>query len=232
MPSAGIPLRPSFVRSIHARIARRDLSDPGCCTRNDPGERAMQQIQRIYVANSGISVANSGIRFAGSCGATLESNDVSVIDTVANTVVATVPVGSQPAGMAVSPDGARLYVANFVGGSVSVIETSSNAVVATITVGAGPSFVTITPDGTRIYVDSANGVSVIDAATNTVLVTVPVGEISSFNMAISRDGARVYVARGSSVSVIDTASNTVVATVGGVGAGPSFLVGTPDGSRV
>ena len=175
----------------------------------------MQQLQRIYVAN-------------------LESNDVSVIDTVANTVIATVPVGRQPGGMAVSPDGARLYVANSVSGSVSVIETSSNAVVATITVGAGPSFMTLTPDGTRIYVANSaldnNSVSVIDAATNTVLVTVPVGETP---LAISRDGTRVYVAnnRGSSVSVIDTASNTVVATVG-VGAVPSFLVGTPDGSQV
>src|SRR6266446_7393439 len=58
----------------------------------------------------------------------------------------------QPGGMAVSSDGARLYVANSVSGSVSVIETSSNAVVATITVGAGPGSMTITPDGTRIYV--------------------------------------------------------------------------------
>jgi YVTN family beta-propeller protein len=51
--------------------------------------------------------------------ANLESNDVSVIDIVANTVVATVPVGEQPGGMAVSPDGAWLYVANAVSSSVS-----------------------------------------------------------------------------------------------------------------
>ncbi len=37
---------------------------------------------------------------------------VSVIDTTSNTVVATVPVGNTPVGVAVSPDGKFAYVTN------------------------------------------------------------------------------------------------------------------------
>ena len=39
-------------------------------------------------------------------------NTVSVIDTGTNAVIATVPVGSSPFGVAITPDGARAYVAN------------------------------------------------------------------------------------------------------------------------
>src|SRR5207249_5961868 len=64
---------------------------------------------------------------------------VSVIDTTANTVIATVPVGGQPEGVAVHPDGKRVYVANVSGpGTMSVIDTSTNTVASTILVGAAP----------------------------------------------------------------------------------------------
>jgi YVTN family beta-propeller protein len=45
------------------------------------------------------------------------SNDVSVIDTATNSVVATVPVGIQPLGVAVTPDGKHVYVAIFAVGT-------------------------------------------------------------------------------------------------------------------
>ena len=38
------------------------------------------------------------------------SNNVSVIDTATNTVTATIPVGVEPIGVAVSPNGSRVYV--------------------------------------------------------------------------------------------------------------------------
>ena len=60
------------------------------------------------------------------------TNEVSVIDTASNTVIATVPVGDFPAGAAVSPDGAFVYVANVNGHTVSVIDAASLTVVATI----------------------------------------------------------------------------------------------------
>ncbi len=164
------------------------------------------------------------------------SDSVSVIDTSNNTVVATVGVGSQPYGIAVTPDGTRAYVANC-GGDVWVINTSSNTVAAKVVVGGCPYGVAITPDGTRAYVTRDNGSSVwaIDTASNTVLAKVDVVATPG-GLAISPDGTRVYVASvgtltvPAAVSVIDTASNTVAATfdVGGL---PLAMAFTPDGTR-
>ena len=56
-----------------------------------------------------------------------QSNNVSVIDTRTNEVTATVPVGAGPWGVAVSPDGRKVYTANWYY-TVSVIDTATNAV--------------------------------------------------------------------------------------------------------
>jgi YVTN family beta-propeller protein len=92
-------------------------------------------------------------------------------------VVATIPVGVNPVGVAITPNGTRAYVTNESSNTVLVIDTATNSVVATIPVGLAPFGVAITPDGTRAYVanKNSNTVSVIDTATNTVVVTIPVG---------------------------------------------------------
>ncbi len=162
---------------------------------------------------------------------------ISVIDTSSNTVVATVRVGAGPEGVAVTPDGMRLYVAND-GGAVWVLDTSNNSVVAKVTVGGDPYGVAITPDGTRVYVTQDNGaaVSAIDTSSNTVIAKIIMPAVPS-GVAITPDGRHAYVASGAtgtsgagSVSVIDTSSNTVVATVGLAGL-PWGIAITPDGRR-
>ena len=63
--------------------------------------------------------------------ANLNSNTVSVIDTENNNLIATVPVGIGPLGVAASPDGTRIYVTNSNygrRGAVSVIDTATNIV--------------------------------------------------------------------------------------------------------
>jgi YVTN family beta-propeller protein len=76
---------------------------------------------------------------------------VSVIDTASNTVAVTIPIrgDSQPLGVAVTPDGTNVYVANAGNLTVSVIDTASNTVTTTILVGT-PAGVAVTPDGTKV----------------------------------------------------------------------------------
>jgi YVTN family beta-propeller protein len=83
-------------------------------------------------------------------------------------------------GVAVSPGGGNVYIANSNSGSVSVIDPAINAVTATLTVGTQPYGLAVTPDGGRVYVANAcygfcGSVSVITTATNTVIATIPVG---------------------------------------------------------
>ena len=74
------------------------------------------------------------------------ANTVSVINTANNNVVATIPVGNFPNGLAVNPNGTRIYVVNYGDGTVSVIDTANNNVVATVPVGFLPQMVAVSPD--------------------------------------------------------------------------------------
>ncbi len=73
---------------------------------------------------------------------------MSVITTATGAVSATITVGSNPRGVAITPDGTHVYVTNGGDGTVSVITTATGVVSAPITVGYGPFGVAITPDGT------------------------------------------------------------------------------------
>lgn len=180
------------------------------------------------------------------------SNDVSVIDTATNTVVATIALSldevGQPMGVAVSPDGTHVYVAKHRHytedpgpNKVSVINTATNTEVASLIVESGAFDVTFTPDGTRAYVTNywSSTVSVIDTTTNTPTVdstSIPVGGTPCI-VVITPDGTHAYVTnRGSNnVSVIDTTTNTVIATIPiepTYRTGPIGAAITPDGTRV
>ena len=153
------------------------------------------------------------------------NNTVSVIDTATNTVIATIPVGNLPIGVAVTPDGSKVYVTNAISNTVSVIATATNTVIATIPVGLFyPWGIVVTPDGSKVYVamDGSTGscpfacsnVVVIATATNTVIATIGVPS-GPAGVAVTPDGSKVFVANqsGGNVSVIDTATNIVTTTI-------------------
>ncbi|MFJ9447007.1 PxKF domain-containing protein [Kitasatospora sp. NPDC101235] len=145
------------------------------------------------------------------------SNSVTAYDPATGTVVATIPVGTAPRDVALSPDGTQAYVTNSGSNSVSVIDTASNTVAATIPVSNHPVPVAFSPDGAHAYVGqgaSQGGVAVIDTATRMVAATVPVGGQPT-SLQVTQDGGRAYVGNFTNnvVEVIDTATNTVTATI-------------------
>lgn len=75
------------------------------------------------------------------------ANDLSAS---ANYVTARIPVGHAPKGLALSPDGKLLYVANRTDDSISVIDTASNQVRRTLTLGA-PEALTPQRRGERLF---------------------------------------------------------------------------------
>lgn len=158
------------------------------------------------------------------------SGTVKVIRVSDNTIVTTFGVGLDPHGVAVTPDGAFIYVANKGSNSVSVIRTSDWRPVAAISVEGGPHGIAITPDGAFAYVTEWSGysVSIIRTADKKVVATVPMGTVSR-EVAITPDGAFAYVANwgGSTyVKVIRTTDNTVVDTINVQSIGVAI---TPDG---
>ena len=109
-----------------------------------------------------------------------------MIKTANRAVVATIPVGNGPAGVAFTPDGTHAYVANFGSNTVSVIATATNTVVATVIVNS-PFAVAVSPNGQDVYVSKLDGtgkVRVIATATNTKVAVIPVGHGPIMGVAI------------------------------------------------
>ena len=164
-------------------------------------------------------------------------NNISVIDTATNKVIASVSVGDQPYGIAITPDGKKVYVANQGSNTVSVIDAVNLTVTAAVPVGISPLGVAVSPDGTKIYITNSgsNNVSIIATNNDTIIGTIN-GEYGIFRPAgitASPDGTKLYVVSsgyGGSVCVIDSETSKDITTVN-VGHYPVGIAITPDGTK-
>jgi len=157
-------------------------------------------------------------------------------------IAGSMPIEIGPSGVAVSPDGTKLYVANSgnlsniegSGNTTSIIDTATNNVTTTVPVGIGPFGVAVNSDGTKVYVTNfwSNTISVIDTTTNIATATVDVGR-GPTGITFSPDGTKVYVANSldNTTSIIDTINNSVI-TVVTVGIYPSGVTASMDGTKI
>jgi len=162
----------------------------------------------LYLIERGRSCAVCGYTFRG------PRYFVSVLDAETLKVKKTIKMPHAVNGIAVSPDGERVYVATVNTGSVSVIDAKKNEVIKTIKVdGVYPKTLAVSPDNTRIYVtDIAAGiVSVIHAGDLKVLATIRLGKRLNVTV-ISPNGKRIYVSAEGAVSVIDAETLKVIET--------------------
>lgn len=143
-------------------------------------------------------------------------NVLRVVDTSTLAVDASIPVGTQPGGIAVTASGDRVYVANRLSNSVSVVDAGTRAVIATVPVGTNPVAVALDANGNRAYVSNyvSNTVSVIDANSLAVVATIPVGSRPQ-GLVVDSAAGRLYVANqlGDSVSVVNLQTNSVISTI-------------------
>jgi len=125
-------------------------------------------------------------------------------------VTRTIPVGSQPFGVAAS--GTLLYVANNGGSTVSVIDSATNTVTGSISVGSGPGEIAADPAAGRAYVANfnSNTVSVVDTSVGATIATIGTGGLG---VAVDPVLGRLYVVTPSQLSVFDTATLQPVSTL-------------------
>jgi YVTN family beta-propeller protein len=241
-PPIGIAFNPTGTRGY----ATAAFSDVISVIDTDPASPTFNTIL-TNVTIPGASFARFAVVTGGRVYITDQSADkVHVItDSASPVFVQSISVGVKPFGIAVSPDGSKVYVTNrgiSGSGSVSVISTASNTVIGTIGLGAStnPAGIVVTPNGAKLYVaNTGTGqVAVINAATNTVAGTIAVSA-EPRGIAITPDGTRVLVATGSlnvalaTLTVINTATDAAIATIGlDHGGAPAFVAVSPDGRRV
>jgi len=123
-----------------------------------------------------------------------ESDEVRVLDSATGTAVKVISVGHVPRGIALSPDGSRLFVTNSWDDTISVIDTGSLEVAATWKVGAEPSSVVEDRTGRYLFVANriSNDVAVLSAQTGAEIKRLAAGRGASY-MAMAPDGGKVYV---------------------------------------
>jgi YVTN family beta-propeller protein len=149
-----------------------------------------------------------------------------------------------PAGIAISRDGSRLFVAGNLADQLLIVDPSSRkrASVVPVPVGHLPYAVVLNHSGSLAYVSSWGGrtVTVVDTAAATVVATLDV-DLHPSAMALNPKNAELYVANSDSdsISVIDSDTMTVLRTFdvhfagsGHVGASPNGLAVSPDGKRL
>ncbi len=150
------------------------------------------------------------------------STTVSAISTAANTVAATVTVGTSPYGVAVTPDGRDVYVANSGSNTVSVVSTSTNTVAAAVAVGTAPRGVAVTPIPVLPSVTSITPVSG-SLAGGTVVAVVGTGLVVGSTTALFGTTAGTSVSCSSTTSCSATSPSESAGTV-------DLTVTTPDGT--
>ena len=173
------------------------------------------------------------------------NGDLSIIDLATNTVVATVPLGDYPQGVAVNPAGTAVYVGNTGSNDFTVIDTVTHTA-TTHPAGFAPCGVTVHPNGRFIYLanidflgQGASTVWVIDRATNTMIDEIICGN-GSIAVVVHPNGKVAYVANviDGTIAVFDTDTHEVIDTIvlEAVGAeepiSPVPIVVHPDGTYV
>ena len=151
------------------------------------------------------------------------ASTVSVIDTASDKVVATIEVGANPHGLAISQDGRRLLVSAFGTNRSLVIDTATDRMVGEVAVPQVHNG-TLSADGGRAYVASQKqgeaSIVFLDLKTMTRMGAVPLDKTPRA-LDLSPDGKRLYftLAGINAVQVLDTATNQVVGQIP-VGASP------------
>jgi len=177
---------------------------------------------------------------------------VQVVNTTANNLVATIPVGNNPEAMAETPNAQKLYVANQADNTISGFNTNpvEHSLSPRTVNGSfnGPLWLIARSDSQRLYVLNGNGV------VSTIDTTSTLGPDDMVDASVTVPGAaymlydgnlnRLYIPAGSQLTILDVSQSipAVLATIpippftllnikNSVPATATAVAALPDGSR-
>lgn len=150
-----------------------------------------------------------------------------VLDVGSMKVTKTISIPAPPTGLALAPDGSKLYVTGGAPeGRVFVVNTKTGKITKRFRVGHTPTAPVVSPDGKKLYICNKfnDSISVLDSRSGKILakIAVPREPIAA---AITADGKTLFVANhlpagatdgdyaAAEISVIDTKTNKVVNSI-------------------
>jgi YVTN family beta-propeller protein len=218
------PVNDIFVRNGTPRAALATLPAPATAAPAAPS-RAVQP-------GPAVTGSASGDRDRTAFVVNYASGSVTPVNMATRKAGAAIPVGDDPAAIAITPNGRTAYVVNSGSGTVTPITTATRTAGKAIGVGADPAAIAITPNGRTAYVTNSGSdtVTPISTSTNKPGPAIPTGAYPK-TLAITPDGATVYVLdwEGGAVTPIATATGRAGPEIR-TGAFPSAIAITPDGA--
>ena len=144
-------------------------------------------------------------------------DNVHIIDPATNKVAGVIEGIDVPHGVAIAPDGSRIYITEEPTKTVDVVDSKSLKVIKKIPLSGRPNNLAVSKDGRRVYIGIAQApgaVDVVDTVSLTNIRTVPV-DGAIHNVYVTPDGR--YAVSGSiaksTISVIDTETDKVAWSV-------------------
>ena len=149
---------------------------------------------------------------------------VEVFDLGKAASVKQITVNGTPTGMALSPDGTRLYVAHGTRSKeVTVIDAQNQVRLETIPVGASVTRFAMSSDGSRLYLNNtqSNLIQVLNTQTKTIQDSIKVGlagdaVVNVYDIALSPDGSQLFAAVWRFFTAFDTSGAPVPISWGGI----------------
>jgi YVTN family beta-propeller protein len=122
-------------------------------------DKPAAQNLRLYVGNS-------------------RGDDISIVDLDSLKVIGNIKLGDRIHGVAVQPDGKRLFVTVESDHTLRIIDTTTRQTVGTVKVSGRPNQVAVTPDGKYVAVPirDGNAVDIVDVAKQKVIKSLPIKE--------------------------------------------------------
>src|SRR5690242_17339164 len=185
----------------------------------------------LYATTAG-SAGNRMVRIIQTNSA---GDNVDVIDPATNKVVGVIEGIEVNHGVAVAPDGSRIYVSDEAESTLDVVGSTTLKVTQRIPLSGRPNNIAISPDGRRVYVgiiQAPGGVDVIDTASLQDIKTLPT-KGSIHNTYVTPDGKFIVAGSiaGKTVNVIDAETDRTAWTLQmDMGVRPMAFSRNPDGS--
>lgn len=161
---------------------------------------------------------------------------IAVIDRAGRAIKSriTLPAGTQPYALAITPDGTRLYTGEFQPSPAAIysVDLPSGTAKKFPVSGSYISQAIVTPDGTQVWICSYFGnVQIFDVLTNSFVTALNIS--NPWNVAFNASGSRAYITNGATgvpgnVAVIDTETLKTIATIP-VGVTPKGIRISPSG---